>query len=556
MTTPVTSSGGSGNVFGQQTATADDIKTSAWTEINKAALGIVSDSIEQVFTQMNPRYTQGYLGGFGYKASQDQPLLDHPLESVRYLQTPFGLPDDSWRGSYEQLVNQLPADLLARFQQEARQPFDERSPAFVALDNLLTATAKFLTKVGALSQPEPPDSLPQLRTSLNLLLPFATLNSTAAQGKEITDSAYALLQELGPNYRYFDGLHALIGDMQTNLDAIKGLDEAFAKKGYGGDLPDATRNALGKLAERLDTMHSQLQRSGLGDDLQLLNPMLKAMTIMTAALSLPHTGSASLFLGLSIASIGLKGDSATGLTGNTFHSLTENVTNGILASLMPNANFGERQMLQLGTTVGLAVLVAIASRSVEGGIGVFPEGDTPTETKSAQFFAFELALLLANSSGSLNDTAKILVETSGGDDAAQAAAGPILGQLATLLMIVAATRQGHQPLSHLVEAQRQYLEEGLSAAQQALEEKSDETERNEKASITAVAVKLSQIALEQKEFDAFVDAYSSLLESLDTSLDNLTADIDSLRSTAAQTASHLTGHEGDDQPLTGIQNVV
>jgi hypothetical protein len=165
-----------GNVGGNAIPLQRELEATAWTEINKAALGM-RDSIEQAFTQLNPRYSTGYLGGFGYKTTAENPLLDHPLESMRSSESFNKYTDNNWQAAYDDLVNQLPTDLRARFNRETNKPFEQRNPSFAALDNLLQLTAKFLTQASIQSKPIEASSLEEARTTLNLLLPFAALIS-------------------------------------------------------------------------------------------------------------------------------------------------------------------------------------------------------------------------------------------------------------------------------------------------------------------------------------------------------------------------------------------
>lgn len=200
-----TGSGGSGSLGAPASPTQREIEASAWTEVNKAALGIVQDSIDIAFSQIDQRYSKSHIGTqTGYRASEDQPLLDHNLENVR-IQRSFNLPiDESWNAAYEELVGQLPAELLERFMEEQHKPLNKRQPFFVAADNLFKLGAQIFTTIAAHCYPAAEGTLEAARTGANALLPFIALQEAIRNNQQVVALAKEYLNEQGANLINFD----------------------------------------------------------------------------------------------------------------------------------------------------------------------------------------------------------------------------------------------------------------------------------------------------------------------------------------------------------------
>lgn len=221
MVTPSTGTGGAGGPGTPATPLQRELETTAWTEVNKAALAIVHDSIDLAFSQIDQRYSKSHIGSqTGYQARPNQPVLDHPIESTRVLQSLFPFTDEASLANYESLVYALPPDMLARFLEEGEKPLSERNPDFVALNNVLVNAARVMTYSDALSGPPSPDSLEATRTQLNLLMPFNVLNQSVLQGNDILDIASSLHAQLGSNYRYSDDLLDITTQSRSSLDNL------------------------------------------------------------------------------------------------------------------------------------------------------------------------------------------------------------------------------------------------------------------------------------------------------------------------------------------------
>lgn len=547
MTT--TGSGVGGSIGGPQIPLQNELEASAWTNINKAALRITKDSIERAFVELNPRYQVGFLGGFGYRTTAQNPLLDHPLENVRRSELAPQLKDESWLPAYDNLVNQLPADLLARFNYERGKPFEQRDQSFTAVDNLFRVTAKILAKAEQLAQPAPAGSLEDERTVLNLLLPFAALKGAIANGHEIFGSAQDFLNSQGANYHYFDGFSNLLSKLQTPMGLMEGVN-ASLNTALEGQLSPQSVAAAGKAAHQLAELRSQLERISLGNDLQMLLTTIKSMETVTTALSLPNTSTAPLFMAASFASLGLfTSDSAGGMLGPAFQSLLNNVNTGLIGSLMTPENKAGNELTSLIFALSLTTFAGLGSIAYHSGLGLYPKTDAQTLDQT-HLFAFDIALQLAVSSGFIENFYKEIIAVSGGSADAQQLGSSTLAQLAHLIIILSGSVESKSNPAQLIEGAAKYIHQGVSSASEM-----EKTAQSEKTAAAAIAIQLATLALESHDYEGFLDAFNNMLESIGTSLDNVKRETGQLNNTTGE-ITNVIGMGNPNEQITRIVSII
>ena len=171
----VTGSGVGGNPGSPQTPMQRELEATAWTEVNKLAPGINFDSLDTVMTEISPRYVFGYLGAFGYRSSPGQPLLDHPLESVRAEQpsrVPVGA---NLQEAYNGLFQSLPDDLQGSLTAQKQPPPEEQSSTLTALDSTLSLMANFIVHLHNAAETAAPGTVQAEQELLNFLFPYRRL---------------------------------------------------------------------------------------------------------------------------------------------------------------------------------------------------------------------------------------------------------------------------------------------------------------------------------------------------------------------------------------------
>ena len=557
MTIP--GSGVGRDIGGPQVPLQNEIDASAWTQVNKQALGIVPNSIDQPFQQINPRYNWGYLGGFGYRTAAENPLLDHPLEVQRRAESESQSQGNTWKENYQELVNQLPPELLDRFNAESEKPFDNRALNFISLDYLFQITAKVLSQAESTSKPTSPESLEALRTDVNLSLPFGALKGAVSNSQEIVASSTQLLAQQGANNPYFDGLNNSLNQMQGPLNTLTKVTNALTGNEPGQVSPQIA-NASSKAAQQLATLGDQLEQVSTGPDLQLLLPTIRSLEAVATALSLDNTASASLFLGFYMASEGLfSSQSSLGLFDSGLETVSGNLNQWLTASLIPPDNKAGADLLSMATTLSLAIFTGIGTLTAQSGLGIYPNARDPRDIENARSFGLEIALQMAASSGLLKAFYNEAIAISGGGPDAQAQGSTVLSQFAIFLITLAASNDAKKT-TQLIESQAINYSQALASADEI--EKNNEDikqeaikEDRDKADNLAITIKLANLALESQDYEAFVDTLGKMFESLGTSQADLKKDLVK----AGNAATNIVGVTslGDpDKQITGIINVV
>lgn len=536
-----------GNVGGLHIPQQREHETSAFAEVNKAALGIVYDSIAKVLTDLAPRYNFGYLGGFGYRATADRNVLDHPLESVRVRNSFDTKPDESWMPLYNAMTEALPPNILRHLLAENNKPFDQRNSSFVALDNLLKAAAHTLAQIHRTAQPDSMESIEASRATMNILLPFALLQNTLHNSREMAQAAFTFLESEGANFPNFDAYTKLLGEMKVVLQLMQFV-EAGLNDTPGGKLNDATRGAAVKATLILATLNEQIGRATPGSDLTILPSTLQNMETVLTALSLPTVTLGALYVSLNTALFGMgTQDSALGFVGPNLALAFTGLSNGIADNILPAKEHAGARLLSHLVTFSLVVAIGLSAQMLDPGFGILPKSDPPTEA-AARFFAFETALALIAGSGFVKEIYKELIASAGGDIKAQEKGSTALENISLLMMMYVASLIGKRPSEDLVADHTKHLEEALDAIKEMQEHKEVNAE-------VSIALEQARIALDNKDYAGFNEAIASLIESQGATLEGIKNDIKGVAATA-QELVNVTGSSKDDEPRTEIVNVV
>lgn len=196
-----------------------EIETRGIVNVNRELLGILRDTLQVSFTE---------LGGqvWKYQASANRPVLP-ALVSTR-MQTPdFSVDDKMWKEYYEDLLNNLPPTIREKLEYDLKSPLKDRDNAYIALENILTATARTLAFINAASAPIDPGSIEQRYAELNALLPLFTATSTTTLGKAFFNKAREFLDEAGANYIHRDKLSDTVRQAQYALDNMQKELDAY-----------------------------------------------------------------------------------------------------------------------------------------------------------------------------------------------------------------------------------------------------------------------------------------------------------------------------------------
>lgn len=534
MSSSSSSSGVGGNVGGTLIPLQRELEATAWAQINKQALGIVRDSIEQVFTQANPRYNASVMGYHGYRTTAENPLLDHSLEKLRVQQSSEGLSDESWTGQYQELKNSLPLEMQQELDNSLKLPLEQRPYTMVALENALILGGQFLNALESLGTVSDPSSVVAKRTAAMILLPFSSLQGSLTNMMESSLEIKETLDSLGHNYPDFEKFTTLLNEIAFPVEVLQNVTRRIDSN-FTGQLTQAARQEAALAAEIFGKLADQLDHVESSGALKMLNIELRSLETVALALSLPSTSMAPLFLSLAFATIGFNlSDSSTGVMGPDL-ALAKDIPNYLLSQLMPNAPRATDILLTNLTTVTIALAIGLSSLAVYEGFGTYPQNDA-TSTATAKFFAFEIVLNMLASSKLLDTYYSSLVSSAGVSESAAKDICPILSELTQALIILSAVRYGHQSIDQLI-SQFPDLKEALSQAAVVIDQ--DTTTSSDNKTSISIAVDELLAALDKSEPEKIPEILDTLLNRLGSSLDKLNENIDTVRAQAHAAAVHM-----------------
>ena len=503
MTIP--GSGLTGSVGGPQQASSREIETTAWTMINKSALGIMPDTLEVPFSKLGGDVMQ-------YKSDPGRPTLT-PQGTLRTAKGEDGI-DDSWKGPFEQLVNRLPPQTKNRLVDDMYKPHEMRNGNYVVLENTLLTTAKGLAWLEQAQKPVPLDSPEMERMHHNQGLAGRALRGAAQQSGQILGGAHHFLNKVGPNFAGHDNLRGFAmqgAELQEELDTL--LQEV--RQGAEPDTEHMT-----ELANRATDLSNLFSRTMQGKNLQILSPMLQTLAAVASAMSLTPTTPA-LFFGLKMASTGLfKKDSASGLLGSELEALLQSLTGGLQGKLLQGAGSAKQKMLMmllLGTLAGAGTLGSLLA---EFGVGSSP-GKSEGDERAAKKLTLALIVQMLTGTELLKSLGQTIGEASGCSEKGSEFLGKMIELLMLLTLTLSASGGNEEQAIGSLEELSAPLESDLDALE--LEAKEAETLLGKGLDVAAMQ---AQIAIKSGHSQALVEALKMALSLAETTPDLLKEDLE------------------------------
>lgn len=305
--------------------TIRETDTQAINEVTKKyVMSMMLDTLKEVipFTQLEQDEV------FQYKAEADRPTL-HPLMHLRLSGVePYVIEEESWQPVYQELFEALPEDIQEWISWEMDLPSADRDPEFVLVNNLLTATAKTLGWISHATQPIQVNSPAEQNYMLNVALPYVALRSVAVETEAILNTAHSWLDSVGANYPHHDSLMNYLTETEEALNTLETLKDLVE----GGNTGEEVKQAFVETASEFDRLTTHYNNSSLGSEFLILGSQLDALSTVSGAWALT-SGSPSLLLATTMASIGLTSDNEAGFIGNSYNTTINSLLNGILGSV-------------------------------------------------------------------------------------------------------------------------------------------------------------------------------------------------------------------------------
>lgn len=171
----------------------------------RTAMGIVGNLDKLMFYQVGEQ-TQ-----WKYDTSSSKPAL-HPLEHMRVDVSP-PRKDNEWKQILAEIMDDLPRDVRAAYEQSLRLPPEERLPSLIALGKILEGTAKALSWINnsarQLDSNNPlsgPGSEVEARRIINQQLADKVTQGILNDSQATLFAVQKELLNIGSNHPQFDGL--------------------------------------------------------------------------------------------------------------------------------------------------------------------------------------------------------------------------------------------------------------------------------------------------------------------------------------------------------------
>ncbi len=306
-----------------------ETETSAFNENMKDLLGMLPFGSSEIISWAE----LGKDEVFQYKTESGRPML-HPLLFLRTAPDMDSVDDEVWQPIYDDLLDHLPPEIKEWLEAELQLPFADRDLDSVALNHVLTFTAKAIGWLTVVNQPIEPNSPAATYQAISTVLPYVAMQSMINQTEFALETASAWLEDVGANHIHFDFYSSSLSDISDSIIELMALHREVEQNLIREDV----KFRFVETANRLHELAAHFNSHAVGNELHILGAQLDALATVSAALALSN-GTPSLLIGTSIALIGLNNHaSELNLFGEAYNTVLDAILGGVLDSF----TFGPR----------------------------------------------------------------------------------------------------------------------------------------------------------------------------------------------------------------------
>ena len=508
-----------GNLNNNFQPTPRDIETSAWTEVNKSKLGIVSGNDpldQQILTKVNDDTSK-------YSSTSSRPFLPSPLERIRQSAPELSNQNENWEPFYNNLLDNLPPGIQVAIQKEYQKKGEDRLTSIQNLNDLLIGTAKTLLKIqnGAHSSPE---NLAEDTSFIERTLNNQAMSSLAKLGaaQDVSD----ISQEITPFLQTNQTLHSVAKDqfvsvLQSMKDVGMGLKATSKEEFENVNLADKAwlPHFVGSIQNQLSANFSETP------GYHLLKTSLDTLTAVSTGVGLETTPfTPTLYLSAFVANKGLH-DGESPYFGSELQQLSNKLADGSAAMIhIPSLKTASTNLF--GTLYTTTLSLGLGIHSV-----------LTSQQEVSPFHSMLTQSFIANS-GILHQTFEQVALALG----AHQANAKTIGHLFSLGMTLLSIHSTDQPqtIESLTLALKQPLEKDLSALSQVI------SDIDHPLSMPLNAfMQQGLVALEHEDLAHFQKSLSDTLILLGLNERGIKENLQTLKESASNTSQILL--QNDDQ---------
>lgn len=215
------------------------------------------------------------------------------------------------------------------------------------------------------------------------------------------------------------------------------------------------------------------------------------------------------------------------------------------------ANPTSRPMLTMSLTVGLIGIIGTAQLLADMGIGKVT-GKTPEEQEEMKRFSFELLMHLTTQLELLKQTFQHIACACGADTHTQQVTAEALA-LIGLITVIQATSSGNTDYAlTLMEGLKPSLLHGITQMEELINTRIVAGNiRGEQVEGLNLYLQQAKIALNEDNFDAFIDAYEGAFDLIGVTSEAINGDLEKIHN-FAKTLWNVVGSEEDINTITGL----
>lgn len=517
-------SGVGGGIGGPQQPSVREQEQTAATEALKlmAGLSLLKDTLEIPFSQMGGNIWK-------YQSNASRPALP-PLTSTRGPASFEDLKDTSWKKNLENLVNLIPSELKSDYLAEMNLPLDQRNIDFVAFDNVLTTTAMTLSWLQEATGPSLAEGVASIDALLNMAMPHLALEGMIRTANLVLSKATNFLDNSGANYLQQDILRNFVRHAEKGIAEIENLQSEMKSS-------KSVIEGFATLAAKLTAISQEFDRLYTGSDLKILGITLASMASLSAALAFADPGTPSLFLALTVCSIGLNvGTSEAAIIGPAIEASSSAISGALSGLLIPNASLATQQFMDRVVTTVFLGAIAFSTLVNEVGVGYLP-GDE-VDVKNAKAFTFDIVVTLLASSQALDGLLSSLTDRPDLSPKQHEYLTESLKLVAlTTIIIAAAPNRNPNNAASLFDSLQGTISKSLAIISDMVNEGIlNHTMEGETTVALGISLQQTQIALNDSNMSEFVDALKGTLALIGLNSDQFMNDV----SLAGSYVDHLT----------------
>ncbi|MCB1112835.1 MAG: hypothetical protein H7A37_01710 [Chlamydiales bacterium] len=308
-------------------------------------------------------FTQTPMGFVGRNPTDaTHPTLQQPIFSLRgSIQEPVEA-ETTWQEVQQELVDSLPPDYQTWFQEQQALPANERSEAFTAFNEMLTFVAKGKVWLARVAQPFAEGSTAADNIQRNLGIAAQALYGAILHVETLLTMGRGFLEDTGANHENFDAKMNYLNQLEGLMDTFTALQETAGS----GPLDDSARGQVGELTRQITNMSMQFQAVSIGNELQIIGPMLNVLQTVASSYLLDQELQA-IYIGMTLASVGINSaDSELGIVGDALSETQRGLVEWVLQILVPNFNEAEQDLASNLTNAGLLTVLVAALGAYDG----------------------------------------------------------------------------------------------------------------------------------------------------------------------------------------------